>query len=230
MAETHYHRRETTDSIVYEIGSAPNSSGSTEKAMAYIVWGVGAVFLGWLVAIPLMVVTMILHLPSAIAVVGGIILAFLLIKKWREGKLNKRVAGAMGRRGKSTITLTRSTIRGHLEPQFGSDREFDVPLEDVRRFRLTNTLHDTPNTKLTSSNSAALGMALAQPTAGRAGVLMASHEIGRMRAEKAATACYAVMIDYQNSSVALADGLDQLTARNIIEDVERDVRRYAIAA
>ena len=219
-----YLRRVEGDAVVYDISSIPNKMARNDR---YVKWGFGALVLGYVFAVPLLIITTALHLPMILSYLFGVVLAFLLIKRLREGKTSKKTVEVMGRRGKSIITLSRRGITGKFLPAGGGSQDIDVPLSDVRRFRRANTFQDAPNTKLSGGGqSSALGVAMAQPTAGRAGALLIAHDVGRMRAEKVAIHSYAVMFDYQNSSSALADGLDRLTATNLFEDVQKDYQTF----
>lgn len=227
MAAASYNRRASDSNVSYEIVSAPAGAVGTERVIAMIQWAFASIFLGWAIAFVLFIPVAALHIPLSFTVVYviGFALSFYGLYQWRGAKFKAKAGRVFGRRGRSVVVLSPDQIKGDMTSSDGVQENFEIPLRDVRRIRLTNTLSSATDIK--KSDMATLGVALAQPTIGRAGVIIGSNEVGKARQNKAALTCFAVVLDYANTSVAIADGLDELTAMNLYDDLERDMRGSA---
>lgn len=224
MATASYNRRDSAGTVTYDVASAPLGAVGTERVIAMVQWAFASIFLGWAIAFVLFIPVAALRIPLSFTLVYviGFALSFYGLYRWRGAKFKAKAGRVFGRRGNSKVVLSHDLVKVGMTSSDGSLENFEIPLRDVRRVRLNNTLRSA--TDIRKSDVATLGAALAQPTAGRAGVIIGSNEIGKARQTKAALTCFAVLLDYANTSITIADGLDELTATNLYDDVDRDIK------
>jgi hypothetical protein len=157
-----------------------------------------------------------IHIP--LSVVGYICLVVSFIRG-KRAKLERTARKILGRRGKSRIILRAGEISCAATGRDGQSETFTISRESLRRLRLYNTFDQSDVAGQPDIYVAHLAFA----------PIMIGQEIRRRRVRNIQPTCYALFADFQNTSATLADGMDELTARNLFEDVSRDLQRVAVS-
>lgn len=146
---------------------------------------------------------------------------FYYYAKSAISRFKKKSDEYLGRRGRTKIDLSSEEVVAAFEPSRAGHPNVAVKQSEVRRIRITNTMD---RLDLRGSDISRFGQALAQPTQATAAAVMQAHAAGDARRAKVRKVCFAVILNFGNTSVALADGLDELTAENLFDDFLADSR------
>lgn len=220
MTSATYQREASGSAIRYVLGSA--DSGATmggERAIALLQLAFFA-FFGLIVAmLAAFAVSQVSGFLALVLIVLYFVACFFWFRRTMR-RLEAKGTSVLGRRGRSVIGLDAAVISAEFTPASGTSSSIHLPFSDVRRAKVVNTLDK--NLDVRSRDLGNLGMAVAQPTWGRTGAVLTAQAVGQARTAKAKLTCFGVALDYSNTSVMLADGLDELTAVNFYEDLTRD--------
>ena len=223
MTEATYNRAASSSGVRYMLGSA--SSGVSMGGER----GIALFQLLFLSAIGLIVVFIAAYAISlsigdlALLLVTAYIVAIFF---WIRGKmrgLEAKATAVLGRRGQAIIDLRADAVAAEFTSASGSSSTVNVPIQNVRRAKVVNTLDKNLDVRSRDLTTAAL--ALSQPTPTRTAAVVGAGAVGQARTVKARTTCFGVVLDHANTSVTLADGLDELTATNFFEDFLSDFAR-----
>ena len=135
----------------------------------------------------------------------GIAITALLVR--RDFQMLMRMAGS---RRSTRLQVT----DGRMDLSRGSTVPTAFDRAEIRRIRLGNTLdaNFVPEPVYVVGNGLQGAMAIA--TMG----------VRAQRISKLARDCYCVMLDHGNASVVVSDGLDETTAKNVFDDLARDLK------
>ena len=120
------------------------------------------------------------------------------------------LANMAGSRRPTNLQVTETK----LELSRGSGPQIAIGRENIRRIRLANTL----NTNFTPEPAYIVG------TGFQGAVVANTLTFRAARISKLARDCFSVLLDHENNTVVIADGLDEITAKNNFDDLARDLR------
>lgn len=193
-----FDRNESGNAIVYDIVPIPADQikvfGSGTTTL--VLQTIVIFFLGLIPTFLLALAVGFLAIPVAIAIP---------VLFWRWSLRHK--ARSLGTRQKAQVSIQDDTIRISRE-----DGTVTVPAKQIRRLLIGNTYdkNSAPDSMVVTTN----------PSTGQiAGAAMRAN-----LQQKIPKVCFSLELQHGNESALIVDGLDELTASNLLDDMSKDLQ------
>lgn len=199
MARANYQRNETGNAIVYEVIPIPASQAvvfGSGKTM--LVAQTVVIFL--LGLIPAFVIGSMTNGLVIIVIAVGIPVFFV---RW----MLRYKAKTLGTRQKAQVSIQDKAVRISR-----ADGDVTVPSSDIRRLLIGNTYDRNRAPDVTTIRT--------NPSTGQ----IAGDAIRANVDQKLPQFCYSLELHYGNQDKLIADGLDELTATNLLDDLSKDLQ------
>ncbi len=198
MSRANFNRNESGSAIVYDIVPIPADQvkviGSGTTAL--VLQTVVIFFLGLIPTFLLALAIGVFAIPVAIAIP---------VLFWRWSVRHK--SRALGTRQKAQVSIQDDTIRIARE-----DGTVTVPAKQIRRLLIGNTYDKNrgPDDLIVTTN----------PSTGQiAGAAMRAN-----LQQKLPKFCFSLELQHGNDTALIVDGLDELTASNLLDDMSKDLQ------